>query len=332
MQLETIPCNFCGDNNTAPFLQQDGFNIVQCTQCGLFYVNPRPRRADIGAYYTAGYYAHSPRKGFAGSVQRWRQKLLLAIAFHQRGYPAPSTREYLEFKRLDWAILAALFKRRFNRIPPNPGTDSPPRALDIGSGSGAYLSVLQQVGWEAWGVEPDPAGVQLAWERGCPNVHNGTLEDCHFGEESFELVTCWDSLEHTYDPGFVLREAQRLLKPGGWLYIKVPHPECLEARLWRQDWVGYDLPRHLYHFTPRRLKGCMEQQGFVIDDFRYVSPPNVVASGLILGISRRWPRLAFLHRLNTWLTIACVPLAWLLDRLGRGNTFQIVARKKAVNV
>ena len=328
--MESVVCSFCSHDSPAPFLVQDGFSLVECTHCGLLYVNPRPERTTIGAYYAAGYYAHSRRVGFAAWLQGWRQKLLLAIAFHHGGYPLPSTPEFRHYRRLDWRLLAAIFKRRFQRLPPYPGTDHPPRALDIGSGSGAYLAVLQQLGWEAWGVEPDTGGVQLARERGCPTVHNGTLEDCHCAENSFELITCWDSLEHTFDPGFVLREVRRLLKPGGWLFIKVPNPHCLEARLWRGDWVGYDLPRHLYHFTPRRLQAYLEAQGFQVQDVCFVSPPNMVASGLIQGLTRRWPRLAWLGRLNGWLTLACIPLAWLLDHLGSGNTFQVVARKSAI--
>ena len=327
LALESVACSFCGDDSPAHFLAQGGFSLVECTHCGLLYVNPRPERNTIGAYYAASYYAHSRRVGFAARLQDWRQKLLLAIAVNQGGYPQPAYPEFRTIRRLDWRLLAAIFKRRFNRIPPYAGTDHAPWALDIGSGSGAYLEVLQQLGWEAWGVEPDAQGVQIARERGCPNVINGTLEAGSFAEVSFDLVTCWDSLAHTFDPGFVLREAQRLLKPGGWLFVKVPNPGCLEARLWREDWAGYDLPRHLYHFTPHRLQAYLEQQGFLVQDICFVSPPNMVASGLILGLSRRWPRLTWLQRLHGWLTIACIPAAWLLDHLGSGNTYQVVARK-----
>jgi len=325
--LETASCNFCGSSSTTQFIQQWGFSIVRCTQCGLIYLNPRPTPAMISGFYAADYYAHSQRKGFAALIYRFRQRLILAIAIHRRGYTLPRHPDYRKLNKIAWRVLAVLFGKRFNRLPSVPEVNTPPRSLDIGCGDGAYVCMLQQLGWQAWGIEPDPSAVQLALDQGCHDVFVGRLEDHHFAAESFNLVTCWDSLEHTYDPAFILREAYRLLKPGGWLYLKVPNPHCLEARIWSRYWVGFDLPRHLYHFPPRLLQDFLVQQNYTLFDFYFVSPPNVVASGVIFGLSSRWQRLAFLNRMHALLTLVFTPLAWLLDLLGKGNTYQVVARK-----
>jgi hypothetical protein len=110
----------------------------------------------------------------------------------------------------------------------------------------------------------------------------------------------------------------------------VPNPVCLEAKIWKEDWVGYDLPRHLYHFSPEVLKKIIVACGFDIVDFRFVSPPNLVASGVITALSLKIHGLSFLHKISTLLTLILWPVGWIIDWLGTGNTTQVVGRSSEV--
>jgi 2-polyprenyl-3-methyl-5-hydroxy-6-metoxy-1,4-benzoquinol methylase len=78
---------------------------------------------------------------------------------------------------------------------------------------------MQEIGWEAWGVEPDPGAVDIARANGCTHILQGSLEDFEFEAGSIDQVTLWDSLEHTFSPVSILRKVKTLLRPGGLIYI-----------------------------------------------------------------------------------------------------------------
>ena len=74
-------------------------------------------------------------------------------------------------------------------------------------------------------------------------------------KESFDVVTMWDILEHIPDPVPFLRRAASLLRPGGLIFVKVPNPDSLEARVFGGRWPLL-LPEHLNYFNLRTLQMC----------------------------------------------------------------------------
>src|SRR5205823_10757107 len=79
---------------------------------------------------------------------------------------------------------------------------------------------------------------------------------------SFDVITMWHSLEHVHHPMKILREAHRLLVPGGRLLVAVPNIDSLPFRWFGSAWYGLDLPRHLTHFAPWTLHLMLERAGF----------------------------------------------------------------------
>ena len=75
-----------------------------------------------------------------------------------------------------------------------------------------------------------------------------------FQEGSFDAITLWHVLEHVHTLNDTLRQLIRLLRPGGTLLIAVPNVESFDAQHYGPDWAAYDVPRHLYHFSPRTMK------------------------------------------------------------------------------
>ena len=154
-------------------------------------------------------------------------------------------------------------------------------------------------------------------------VFQGELLDAKFPSESFDAVLFQHSLEHVLSPSLELREAYRILKSSGLLVVMVPNAASVDARLFGPWWVARDLPRHLYHFTPRTAAAMLAKAGFraqriVLDR----DPTNFVASILYLGkykfgvprISERALRPVFhpvsallaLLRMAGHMTIFCV--------------------------
>lgn len=136
--------------------------------------------------------------------------------------------------------------------------------LDLGCSSGAFLETLKGQGWELYGIEMSEGAAKQATERSGARVYVGDVLDAPFAPNSFDVITCFDVLEHVYEPRKVLEKARHWLKPGGIVYILVPNIESGEARIFKSYWYGLELPRHLSHFSPRSLRYLAESVGLTV--------------------------------------------------------------------
>jgi SAM-dependent methyltransferase len=108
--------------------------------------------------------------------------------------------------------------------------------LDAGCGSGRTLEELAPYG-EVRGIELDPEAAEVARGRGY-EVEIGRLEELPWGDDTFDLITCLDVIEHTPDDRATLRELRRVCQPGGWLLVTVPAYQAL--------WSLHDDANHHY--------------------------------------------------------------------------------------
>jgi SAM-dependent methyltransferase len=102
----------------------------------------------------------------------------------------------------------------------------------------------------------------------------GTLPHPELAPESFDVVTMWASLEHVHQPLEVLREAYRLLAPGGKLLASVPNIESAAFRWFGPAWFPLELPRHLTHFSPKTFDKMFRRAGFRTEPVRMFSRSN----------------------------------------------------------
>lgn len=135
------------------------------------------------------------------------------------------------------------------------------RACDVGCGDGGRLERLAELGWTGLGVEPDASAAALARARGF-DAREGTLVAQHFAEGAFDAVTMGHVIEHVPDPLETLREARRVMAPGGRLAIATPNARSLGARRWGAAWRGLEPPRHLQVFAPNSLLALARRAGF----------------------------------------------------------------------
>ena len=206
------------------------FTIAECDSCKFKFTNPRPFEREIGGYYKSeDYISHSnTSKGFINSIYQ-------------------SVRKYTIKKKVQ--LINSLNKKG--------------RLLDIGCGTGEFLNMCQNNGWKTKGIEPSPEARRFG-------IDNYKLEiDDESGIEkledhSFEIITLWHVLEHVPQLNKRVGELKRLLKLDGTLIIAVPNCNSLDAKIYKEHWAAYDVPRHLYHFTPSDIESLFSKHKMLI--------------------------------------------------------------------
>lgn len=133
--------------------------------------------------------------------------------------------------------------------------------LDLGCSSGAFLNLLDKSRWDLYGIEMSQESAKGAAARTGAKVFAGDILDVRFPPKSFDVITCFDVLEHLYEPRRILGRVTEWLKPGGVFYVLVPNIDSAEGRVFRSYWHGLELPRHLFHYSPASLKFLAESAG-----------------------------------------------------------------------
>ncbi len=208
---------------------REPFNLYRCTQCGLLATYPQPDEDQIGRYYASPNYISHTGKHDNGIL-----KLL-----------------YLSVRRIALTGKRKLIEKKYYK-----GS-----LLDIGCGTGTFLHEMKRSGWSVTGVEPADVARQQAESRLSQKVFTSIDE---LPQKSYRVITLWHVLEHLHQPDATIKSCRNLLEPGGLLVIAVPNPASFDALHYRQHWAGFDVPRHLWHFTRQSMEKLLIQQGFTL--------------------------------------------------------------------
>ncbi len=127
--------------------------------------------------------------------------------------------------------------------------------LDVGAGTGDFLKVAKEKGWQVHGMEPNKNAANLALEKGIDL--KASLND--FEGKQFDVVTLWHVLEHIPDLEETILKLAALVKPQGTLIIAVPNFKSFDARHYGKFWAAYDVPRHLWHFSKESMKNLFAE-------------------------------------------------------------------------
>jgi len=138
-----------------------------------------------------------------------------------------------------------------NSLQPQKG-----RILDIGAGTGDFLLVAKNNGWQTIGVEPSEKAKEIAKNKGVSFVDQTSELENH----SFDVISMWHVLEHVPDLDQQIKELKRLLKPTGTLIIAVPNFKSFDAKHYGKFWAAYDVPIHFWHFSKTAIKMLFEKE------------------------------------------------------------------------
>lgn len=236
-------CPLCSSERIFLFLQctdhlvsKEVFDLFRCQGCGFVFTHEYPEEKVIGKYYESDdYISHDDNAG--GFVNRI----------------------YLPVRKIMLRKKRMIIKKATGL---NTGT-----ILDIGCGTGHFAGMMKKAGWKVTGVEPD----KKAREYGSGLFGIDVLrpeEISGLPGQIFDCITMWHVLEHFHDPFSYAAEISRLLKPGGVCICALPNCNSYDAGHYGASWAAYDVPRHLWHFTPETYRIFAEKAGFKISGIR----------------------------------------------------------------
>jgi SAM-dependent methyltransferase len=226
-------CPACGTPPRPSFRLHNGAQLLRCPRCLLGWWNwPAP---DPGSFYDRDYFqSDEVAKG------------------------------YDDYRSLEPA-LGRTSRARLRRIggllsPDARAAASRPRLLDLGCAAGYFLDEARRANWEVRGVEVSDYAAACARARGL-EVTCAPLEELSLPAAAFDCVTLWDVLEHVRDPADVLTAAARAVRPGGVVALSTGDITSLCARLSGPRWHLFNLPEHLFFFSPPALRRLLRRAG-----------------------------------------------------------------------
>jgi 2-polyprenyl-3-methyl-5-hydroxy-6-metoxy-1,4-benzoquinol methylase len=226
-ELEEPTCPICMID-TEHIVKHDfgDYRVVKCARCGLIFLSPRlTEKAILNLYSNQDYYVSE----IAG-----------------QGYD-----EYLDVRH-NWLNT---FNKRLTQIARYQDAG---KVLDIGCGPGFFLEAAQTKGYDVFGIDPSEYIVKVAREKFGEKIRQGVIESADYPQESFDLVTAFDTFEHVYHPLEWLEASQRILKKGGLLAITTPNPESMLSKISGRKWVSYKLPEHVYYWAPATIRQILK--------------------------------------------------------------------------
>ncbi|WP_459210235.1 class I SAM-dependent methyltransferase [Aquimarina rhabdastrellae] len=136
--------------------------------------------------------------------------------------------------------------------------------LDIGAGTGDFLTVAKKNNWNVSGVEPNTSAIELAQKKGVILDQTTSI----FKDNEVDVITMWHVLEHVPDLDQQIKEIKRILKKGGYAFIAVPNFKSYDANYYKEFWAAYDVPRHLWHFSKNSIEKLFSREGFVLQKIK----------------------------------------------------------------
>jgi ubiquinone/menaquinone biosynthesis C-methylase UbiE len=216
--------------------------------------------------------------------------------------------------------------RLLSQLKPSKG-----RALDVGCGDGNLLLLLENLGWDIYGVDISQAAIEIAKKKLTKkNVFVGKLTECRFPSSYFDAISMRHVLEHLQNPLDTLREIRRVIKKDGILGISVPNIDSIYFRIFKGDWFHLDLQRHLYQFSLKTLTDMLNRAGFrVIKRSVSLEDPFEIFRDILLRLQIRPPAMPkYLLPAIIVLVLFNLPVSLMLSTANRGTSIQIFATPK----
>jgi 2-polyprenyl-3-methyl-5-hydroxy-6-metoxy-1,4-benzoquinol methylase len=273
MSERLIKCPLCKSGNILNHLlvkdhavSKKEFTLCRCGDCELLFTNPRPTEEEIGPYYDfKEYYSHDDQ---VRSFTQWLYQKIRKSSIQRKV-----------------GLIESLVKNG--------------SLLDYGCGTGEFLQEAKKQRWTVRGIEPSEKARTQALGK-LPTEVLATLDELP-EDDTYDIITLFHVLEHIHSLRKTIKKLVNHLKSNSYVVIAVPNPESADAKHYGSDWAGYDVPRHLYHFSQKSMTTFQDQFGLelvriepLVYDSYYVSLLSEGYKNTNSGILTRYVR-AFLE-------------------------------------
>jgi len=241
-----VPCALCGGQRYWPIHDMGWRRILRCEACGLTRADPVPSLADKLAIETQGY---------------------------TDDHAFPEVADFFKNCHRNYVDDPVIRTMRRHLATLEQTIGGPGRLLDVGAGTGVFMHLAGERGWQPSGIDICPLTAEKAAREFGVQIAIGAFEEHQFDGAAFDAATLLDVLEHVHDPLATLRHVYTLLRPGGAVYIAVPNQRCLLTAMVdayaRAGGPGaqslllrlYVAP-HLHYFTPSTIRRLVGASGF----------------------------------------------------------------------
>ncbi|MEK6875322.1 MAG: class I SAM-dependent methyltransferase [Nanoarchaeota archaeon] len=276
------------------------FRLLKCKCCGLEFLEPRLNEKELSKYYPKNYY----------SFYNYNK---LALLYHK------ISAYYYSRKGGVIKFLLEPFRPLFYTYYIKWGKS----VLEIGCGNGMKLHIYQKYGMKTAGIEPYIEKITEAEKK--IGVIKTTIEKAPYKKNSFDYIILKEVLEHIPDQKKVLKKCYELLKKYGKLIITIPNTKSLWNIKFKENWYGYDIPRHLYNYNPKNIKIILKKFNFKIEKIRIYDLPYMLDGSLKFKKSRNPNKKLFIF--SNFTKIITAPVSLIVSYLKLGSIMEITCSK-----
>lgn len=241
------------------------FTYRRCRNCKTVFQDPRVVIEDLslcypdeyGPYQSPDVSSTTPQTGL-----RLRAMLRRAVIAAVRQAPMRGAIGWLgRFLAKSRRLRERAFYGVMDEMMPfRPGAA---RALEVGCGAGHLLKALDNAGWQVEGIEWDEKAAEIARRTSGRQVVVGDFQKAALPLAAYDMIVLHHVLEHLPDTPDCLRKIADILAPGGRAVLVYPNSESLGARIFREDWFPWEVPRHLVFPSARAIKKVASDVGLV---------------------------------------------------------------------
>lgn len=301
-----LKCPICKSNNSRVIYKNmtdlylnhshyDNFDLVQCNICDVSFINPVPTNKELVKYYPLHYAPYNKKNK---SFLSYLKNLFIFPYILRYGFPDAIEKPY--------------GNKNF---------------LDIGCGSGNVLFLYSKLGWNCYGIDNSAHAIKQAKLNNPKAFLKKTTFEKFKPNFLFTYITMSHFLEHTPKPVEIISKTYEILDSNGTLEISVPNRSGIESKIFKNKWIGYDVPRHLYTFSEKSIINILLKAGFKEITLKPDFFPTSFSESLILLLPKKWRERIWNSKLAKtiyWICLFPVSLSYLF---GNKSVIRIRAKK-----
>lgn len=134
------------------------------------------------------------------------------------------------------------------------------KLLDYGCGNGDFLKYVSKKKINVTGIEKSLISQKTCRSKGL-KVYSSLKK---IDQENYNIISLWHVLEHVPNPSKCIEALSKFLSKEGAFVIALPNIQSYDSQLFKEEWAGLDVPRHLWHFTPKGLIDLLKKQNFIL--------------------------------------------------------------------